>query len=158
LIGAHDAGGAFGLVLNRPLSANVQPVLAQWSWPIAEPAVVFNGGPVDASAVFVVGHGARVPDHEWASLLLPTVGLLEMDRVPEAMSTGVEAVRVFSGSAGWVSGQLESEIAGEAWFVVDAEPADVFSTRPERLWHEVLRRQPGSLAMFAFFPNDPAMN
>jgi putative transcriptional regulator len=35
---------------------------------------------------------------------------------------------------------------------------DIFSARPETLWRDVLQRQPGKLAMFAYAPNDPGVN
>jgi putative transcriptional regulator len=42
--------------------------------------------------------------------------------------------------------------------VVPAEPADLVSAQPERLWPEVLRRQPGSLAILASYPTDLRAN
>ena len=44
------------------------------------------------------------------------------------------------------------------WFMVDAEAADAFSQRPERLWEQVLRRAGGVAAWSLTFPDDPAMN
>ena len=29
---------------------------------------------------------------------------------------------------------------------------------PERLWHDVLRRQEGDLALLATYPDDPSLN
>ena len=45
-----------------------------------------------------------------------------------------------------------------AWFVVDSLPDDPFDTQPDELWHEVLRRQPGSMSWLASYPDDPTMN
>ncbi|HQW52234.1 MAG TPA: YqgE/AlgH family protein, partial [Tepidiformaceae bacterium] len=70
----------------------------------------------------------------------------------------VEVVRVFAGYAGWTAGQLEGEIAEEAWFVVDPLEEEIWTSEPDRLWRDVLRRQPGKLAMFAFAPADPTVN
>jgi putative transcriptional regulator len=65
---------------------------------------------------------------------------------------------VFAGYSGWGAGQLEREIEEEAWFVVDADPADPFSDNPETLWRDILKRQRGRLAMFAYAPKDPQVN
>ncbi len=65
---------------------------------------------------------------------------------------------MFAGYAGWGSGQLEDEIAEGGWFVVDADPTDPLSPAPELLWAQVLRRQRGTLALFAAYPADPTMN
>ena len=58
-------------------------------------------------------------------------------------------------SAGWAADQLEEEIGSGAWFVVDAEPADVRAAEPAGLWRSVLTRQGG---MFTTVPDDPSMN
>ena len=68
------------------------------------------------------------------------------------------ALRVWTGYAGWAPGQLEEEIAQDAWFVVDAVESDVTTAEPSELWRAVLGRQPGTLAWFANFPDDPAQN
>jgi len=42
--------------------------------------------------------------------------------------------------------------------VVDANADDVLSPAPDDLWEEVLRRQTGTVALFADYPPDPSMN
>ena len=74
------------------------------------------------------------------------------------MDLTVERMRIFSGYAGWGGGQLEGEIAQDAWFVVDAQPDDVFTESPESLWRDVLLRQKGDVRMYARFPEDPSLN
>jgi putative transcriptional regulator len=90
--------------------------------------------------------------------LLPHLGVLDLTEEPTTAFGVVERIRVFAGYAGWGAGQLEAEIAAQAWFVVDSRPQDVFSEQPERLWRDVLRRQPGQLAFVATYPPDPSLN
>jgi putative transcriptional regulator len=90
--------------------------------------------------------------------LTGSFGLVDLDLVPDALAGELTGVRVFSGYAGWGEGQLEAEIAEGSWYVVDAQPADVLSPEPDRLWRAVLRRQPGELAYVSSFPDDPSMN
>jgi putative transcriptional regulator len=71
---------------------------------------------------------------------------------------GLEAARVFVGYTGWGAGQLESEIEEGAWFVVDVKETDPFTANPDTLYREVLQRQGGQLAMFAYFPPDASQN
>ena len=58
--------------------------------------------------------------------------------------------------------QLEDELAEGAWFVgpatADGGFADAFTTDPDRLWREVLRRQGGDLAMVSTYLADPSLN
>jgi putative transcriptional regulator len=155
----HDANGAMGLVLNRPLGEEqVIGHLPQFAKYAGDPPVVFSGGPVEPSGALVL---ARYKER----LITPTpnpvvgrVGLVDLSRPVEELEGAVDEVRVFAGYAGWGEGQLEREIEEDAWFVVDAAAEDVFSAAPEGLWREILRRQRGRLAMFAYAPPDPSVN
>ena len=166
LVCRHGADGAFGLVLNRPLPSPIGPHVRAWGLPLAPPDRVFDGGPVEpgAALALVMGREAQeaqeaqqVLSDRWLMEPLPGLGLINLDEL-EATPVGLRGARVFSGYAGWGSGQLEGEILEEAWFVVDARYADVFTSNPDRLWHDVLRRQSGELAIFASFPPDPLLN
>ena len=78
--------------------------------------------------------------------------------LPAPAAGSFVGARVFSGYAGWDSGQLEAEIEEGSWYVVPARAADPISADPESLWRRVLRRQGGALALVSGFPEDPAMN
>lgn len=155
---SHDVDGAFGLVLNRPLEVAVAAAVPEWPIPLAPLPVVFLGGPVDSAMLFALGQGERAATEAWSLSALPGLGVLDLTRIEEATALGVERSRVFAGYAGWGAGQLEAELMEEAWFVVDATTDDVFTVAPERVWHAALGRGVGPLAMYAFFPDDPAVN
>ena len=160
LICAHGADGAFGLVLNRALPAPVGELLPAWGSRVVDPASIFRGGPVLTDRALALARIAPRVDGEalagW-DRIAGRVGLLDLDVHPSALA-GIEAVRIFSGHAGWSAGQLEGELMGEAWFVVDSEPTDAFDPDPESLWRRVLRRQAGRLALFANYPLDVTLN
>lgn len=159
LVCAHGPEGAFGLVLNRALAVPVGDPLPAWAGAVCAPPVVFLGGPV--SPARAVGLALLAPGVEGApgvARVTGRVGLLDLEREPSSVGAGVEQVRVFIGHAGWGAGQLESELLGEAWFVVDALPGDAFAPEPEGLWGAVLRRQRGDLSMLAHFPPDVGLN
>ncbi len=158
LVCAHEEGGAFGVVLNRPLEADLLDHLPQWRHLASSPAVIFFGGPVGTDGAVGLGLTRPGAAGEGWTAVTDRLGLFDLGRAPEEMAGSLERFRVFSGHAGWTAGQLEAEIERESWFVVDSEPGDPFSREPQRLWREVLRRQPGRLAMFADFPVDPAVN
>jgi putative transcriptional regulator len=161
LVLEHSDDGALGVVLNRPSQLDVAEPLPEWAPAAAHPPVVFIGGPVAPSAAVCL---ARLGRHGGAEGWQPVLGLagpvgtLDLDSDPDAAIPGLEEIRVFAGYAGWGPGQLEREIADAGWFVVDADPADALSPVPERLWVTVLRRQKGTLALFAGYPADPTMN
>jgi len=160
LICSHDENGAFGLVLNRPLEgAAVGEHVPAWVEHVAEPGVIFQGGPVEATVGLGLAFSRGEDDRPGWTSVVGNLGLADLARPPGTEgSADIERARVFAGYSGWGAGQLEAEMADEAWFVVDAIAGDAFTPNPARLWHEVLWRQGGKLAMFAFFPEDPTVN
>lgn len=155
----HSAEGALGLVLNRPLPpAAIAEHVPAWERYVTPPVVVFVGGPVERTAALALAlaHG-DTPESGWTPLS-DRIGLLDLGREPGEVGGSLAALRIFSGYAGWGAGQLDGEVEAGGWFVVDALPGDAFSAAPESLWREVLRRQPGQLAMFAHYPDDPSAN
>jgi putative transcriptional regulator len=159
---AYGEDGAVGLVLNRPSGTTVAAPLPRWEHMAASPAVIFVGGPVQNDAVICLarslGHpAAAAPPREWKAVT-PDVGTLDLDLDPDAVQSSMSGLRLFAGYAGWAPGQLEGEIAAGAWWVVDAEPDDVFCDEPGQLWKAVLRRQGSSLAVVASYPANPAWN
>jgi putative transcriptional regulator len=162
----HNEQGSLGVILNRPTDLSVADVLDAWSALASEPDVVFQGGPVGldgALALAALGDRARVgpPDRAeppgWRQVY-GDLGLVDLDAEPAALAARLGSLRIFAGYAGWGPGQLEVELAQDAWYVVDSEPGDAFSPQPERLWGDVLRRQPGDIAFVATRPVDPTLN
>ena len=86
------------------------------------------------------------------------VKICGLRRVEDALANGVDRIRVFSGYSGWIAGQLEREMAEEGWFVCDPRPEDIFTEHPAEVWRNVLQRQRGELAMFAFYPDELGKN
>jgi putative transcriptional regulator len=150
--------GALGVVLNRPSELDLSDPLPEWARAAAHPPVVFIGGPVaPTAAVCLARLRPRGGTDGWQQLL-GAVGTLDLDSDPHEAIPRLDELRVFAGYAGWGPGQLEREIAEGGWFVVDAEAGDALSPAPEDLWRTVLRRQKGTLALFAGYPSDPTLN
>lgn len=158
LICQENDDGYLGLILNRPLEATVGEHLPEWEHLVSAPARIFEGGPVQREVALALGRrtdgGA---DGGWTPIG-EQLGLLDLRGTPSELWGVVEQLRIFSGYSGWGAGQLQGELREQAWFVVDAEPGDPFAEDAEGMWRQVLRRQPGNLAMFAHFPPDPALN
>lgn len=160
LVLEHGDPGALGVVLNRPMHVEVGEILAGWSdlADAAPPGVIFSGGPVSPDAVIGLARPAGdAPGGEWREVA-PATAVVDLSVAPADQPTPLRAARLFSGYAGWDAGQLEGEIEEGAWFVVDAVAADVLGADPDRLWHDVLQRQGGRLAMLAAYPPSPTVN
>lgn len=157
LVLEHGDHGALGVVLNRPSGLSVAEPLPQWEQFVADPPVVFVGGPVAPSAAICL---ARARDEREAAAWKPLfdgLGTLDLEGHPDDVPV-LDRLRVFAGYAGWGPGQLEGEIGEGAWFVVDSHPDDALSDEPGGLWRWVLKRQGGDYALVSTFPPDPNMN
>jgi putative transcriptional regulator len=158
LILEHSEDGAVGVVLNRPTTTDLVDALPAWDRLAIEPSVLFTGGPVAPDAAICLGRGWPGEQGEGYEPLFGNLGTVDLTLDPEALTSVVQGIRLFVGYSGWGEGQLEGEIEAGAWFVVDTHPDDALSTRPDDLWQTVLKRQKGTVAMFANFPPNPAMN
>ncbi|MCU1352598.1 MAG: hypothetical protein JWM05_1807 [Acidimicrobiales bacterium] len=154
---AHSEEGAFGVVLNRPSATAVDEVVPAWSPWASPPGMVFLGGPVGRDAVVGVGRCDGAPAPGFQALLGP-VGTVDLNEPPTEDRGAPDAVRLFAGSAGWASGQLEDELAEGAWWLATASPEDPMTPDPAGLWERVLRRQTTKVAWFANHPGDPTVN
>lgn len=154
-----DADGALGVVLNRPSPILVADVLVDWSTVVAEPEVLFRGGPVSTEGALAVALLAESGDAPVGFREVSgSLGILDLDTPVELVDGSLRGMRIFAGYAGWGAGQLEGEIEEGSWYVVPGEPGDVFRTDASDLWRDVLRRQPGVLAWHSTRPFNPELN
>jgi putative transcriptional regulator len=156
----HDDDGALGVVLDRPSELAVGDVLPGWADVVDPPSTLFAGGPVStgsALGVAVLAPGTTAAPLGWRRVFGDT-GLLDLDTPMEVLADALAGLRIFAGYSGWSPGQLEAEVDEAAWFVVPADPTDLTTATPERLWAQVLRRQGGRLALLANYPDDPMQN
>ena len=150
LVIEHTDEGAMGVVLNRPTEtavADAVPALAD----LAEPEdVVYSGGPVGIEAVLALGD-FETPD-EAGTPVTGSLGLLD----PERQDVSIRRLRVYAGYAGWAPGQLDEELAQEAWIVEPVAVDDPFTQ--DDLWPDALQRKGGAYALLATMPADPSLN
>ena len=158
LLDVNDEG-ALGVVLNRPTPVPVSSVLEGWGSVVAEPEVLFQGGPVSTEGALAVGllrssDDAPVGFREVAGPL----GILDLDTPVELVDGTLSGLRIFAGYAGWGATQIVDEVEEGSWYVVPSTPFDAFGDDPGQLRREVLRRQPGELAWNSTRPLDPHLN
>lgn len=148
----HDAEGALGVVLNRPMSVAVAEHFEALAAVVSYPPVFFEGGPVASNNVIAVGAAPGESPR-----------LLDLDEMAKPGTVLPGQMRLFAGYAGWSAGQLEEELLSGSWVVADTHrddlgSDDVFGAHPADLWRTVLRRQPQPISRMAFYPDDLIAN
>jgi putative transcriptional regulator len=96
---------------------------------------VLQGGPVQTDRGFVVHHIGGEWEHsrKVSSRLQVTTSPDILDAM--ARGTGPETALVALGYAGWGAGQLEAELAQNAWLTVPCDERILFDTPFEDRWH-----------------------
>lgn len=134
----HTHEGALGLIVNRPMELTIGEVLAQLEIP-RSPHVglddpVYFGGPVQSDRGLVL----HSPECVWHSTLRirDQLCITSSKDILEAMGRGEgpERFLLALGYAGWSQGQLEAEMAENAWLSIEAEASVIFDHPAQDRW------------------------
>jgi putative transcriptional regulator len=154
----HDREGAVGVVINRPADKTVREVWDTLGYDeCARDDLIYVGGPVPGPLVAV--HTLE-PFSERE--VLPGVHVaMHRDAIDVIVRRKDVQLRLYSGHAGWGSGQLEGELEAGGWLTTEATEQEIFA-EPESIWKSVTERI--GLEIMAphldekLVPPDPSLN
>jgi putative transcriptional regulator len=133
----HNAEGAMGIVVNRPLEISFDDIFEHLEIPDFahnHAQRVLSGGPVQTDRGFVLHR--RASGQRWQSTLDLTeqIALTTSRDILDAIAhdDGPQDALVALGYAGWGPGQLEREIVENAWLTLPADPDILFEVPLER--------------------------
>ncbi|HEY2230207.1 MAG TPA: YqgE/AlgH family protein [Xanthobacteraceae bacterium] len=138
----HGAGGALGIVLNRPLGerplASLLEAIGEKDSGITGSLRIFSGGPVQPEIGFVI-HSTDYHRPETVEI----DGRVAMTSSREILRDivdqhGPQKTLVAFGYAGWAPGQLEGELAQRAWFTVAEDTKLIFDEDREKVWDDAV--------------------
>ena len=132
----HNANGAMGLVVNRPQELNLADILEQLR-PDEEPPAstlqvpIYQGGPVQTDRGFVLHPSG--PTYQ-ATVELGGISLSTSQDVLFAIADGLGPKQslITLGYAGWEAGQLEAELADNAWLTCPFDADILFGMDSEQ--------------------------
>jgi putative transcriptional regulator len=142
----HDATGALGLIVNRPIGRGpLSELLRGFGIDSGKAAgdaevVLHAGGPVERRRAFAL-HST-----DYADPVTLSVGrhaaLSALGDVLQAIGDGHGPRRLMLalGYAGWGPGQLENEIDREDWLVAPFDEELAFGGEPDSKWQRAMRR------------------
>jgi putative transcriptional regulator len=156
----HDAKGAFGLMINRPIGDQpIADLLAgstgagrkaggpspgpdgQADDKITGTIQVFLGGPVEPQYGFVI-HSAEYHRADTVAVAAGIAMTATRDALRDIGQHHGPAKYLFAiGYSGWGAGQLEGEIARRDWFTEPATPDLVFDKDTDAIWKKALERR-----------------
>lgn len=134
----HRDEGAMGIVINRPTEVTLGELFDHMGLEThelrAREELVLMGGPVKRDRGFVL----HSPDPRWkASMEISERVALSTSRemlAAIAAGDGPQKAIVALGYAGWGAGQLEEEMAQNAWLSGPADPEVIFDTAHDDRW------------------------
>jgi putative transcriptional regulator len=154
LLCKHSEDGAFGLVVNRPLTTSGR-VVVNLDPPVStdRELEVWVGGPVEPQRSWMLVKGELLRDDDPGQMTI-TDGL-SLTTSPTLLRRLLEpqpppGARLVVGYSGWAPGQLEAELEASAWLVSDVDPQLIFNTPADRMWEAAIRRlgaDPATLQM-----------
>jgi putative transcriptional regulator len=138
----HNAGGALGIVLNRPLGE--RPLASLLDATGAKDSTaggslrIYYGGPVQPEVGFVI-HSADYHQPETIEINSRVAMTSSREILRDIASQhGPEKLLVAFGYAGWAAGQLEGELAQRAWFTSAADSKLIFDQDRDKVWDDAI--------------------
>lgn len=127
----HNKEGAMGMIINRTTNILTMDLFESLKFKVESEIVQQNlllGGPVNSDAVFVL-HGKP---QEWNSTISVTkeIGLTTSGDILQAIASdkGPKNYLIALGYAGWNPGQLDEELAQNAWIQAPSDFDILFNT------------------------------
>jgi putative transcriptional regulator len=142
LIAKEDAGGALGIVINRPIGtiplASLLHAMGLNATGVKGDVRTFSGGPVEPDLGFVL-HGADY--HRAGTIAID--GRVAMTLNPDVLldighGRGPAKYLIAFGYAGWGPGQLAAELARGDWLITGENAKLVFDEDRARVWHDAM--------------------
>jgi putative transcriptional regulator len=144
----HDASGALGLIVNRPVrDVPLAPLLRQFGLDDAgvNGSIRFHyGGPVEPTGGFLLhtAEYATARTERVAGDIAVTVLSPRPEVLGEIARGGGPRHFLFAlGYAGWAAGQLEREIDNGAWITVPADESLLFDDDHTKKWDRAMSRR-----------------
>lgn len=151
LMSAHNAEGAMGVVLNRPLHKRLGELSGEFALGPLASVPLFTGGPVQTEQLVLAAWQIRDDGFRLHFGIEP-------DKALQLLDEEGTHVRGFLGYSGWSAGQLENEMKMNTWIVADV-PEDLLShTQDDSLWRTVLGREGVEWRLLANEPESPELN
>jgi putative transcriptional regulator len=141
----HDATGAMGLVINKPVATvPIDELLKGFGLKeknSKREIVVHYGGPVGTRQGFVLHSDEIVM--ETSSKIANDIAMTADAKMIEAIAggKGPRQALFMLGYAGWAPYQLENELNLHSWIVIPGDRALIFGNNADKKWRQAIDKQ-----------------
>ena len=153
LLSLHNAEGAMGVVLNRPMEKTLGELGTELAHGGLSDVPLYQGGPVNPEQLILV---AWETDTSAGNVKL-YFGI-DPEKLIELRQEREIEVRGFLGYSGWAAGQLENEMKRESWIVAPVSQELVGGLEGRALWRAVVGALSPRWKILADEPDDPERN
>ncbi len=154
----HSEEGSFGFVLNNLIDVNLKELNDQF--PDLD-IQISTGGPVETESMFFI--------HTLADELNESIALgngiyiggdfEQLYTIIDEKHMNENTIRFFLGYSGWEAGQLEEEIAENAWVVAEISDAkEIMEIQQPDTWKYFMNKLGSKYKIMTDFPIDPNEN
>lgn len=136
----HDAQGAMGVILNRPLPLTLVKICAESQLVFSgDPDVTaWRGGPVDPQRGIILMRGG-LPSEEDTVLDFTDFVSFRKDLLESLLMDDTATYRLFLGYSGWGPNQLDAEMEQGAWARLPLHPEWLLTDEPKGLWQRAIQ-------------------
>ena len=173
LVVQHDADGAVGVVVNRPMDVTVRAACRQVLGVACDvDGPLHHGGPCEAVLLVLypdstgepTGNATADPTGSSSELagddgVLPGLRVTtDKDHIERLLRAGTPGLKVIVGYSGWGGGQLEAEMATGSWLTVPATAARALGPAGPLWTRLVTEANLGRYVDPRLIPDDPSAN
>jgi len=157
LLAEHNEEGSFGLIINKPVDLRLSDIVKDFP---SFDTPVYLGGPVKTDSLYFI----HTLGDEIENSLEINEGLYwggDIEVVKELITIGKidpKDIKFFVGYSGWVSKQLDGELARNSWLVANIKAKEVMEADPDKMWKKTVKNLGGDYAYWTNFPSDPTLN
>lgn len=157
LLCEHNEDGSIGFILNKKLDMRVDELIADFP---EFDAPVYFGGPVQTDTIHYIHNvGDLLEDSRLISKSVWWGGNFEkLKFLITSELIKPQNIRFFVGYSGWSEGQLDEEMEGNSWVIADMHPNYLFSSKPHRLWEQIMSNKGDAYAVIATLPDSATHN
>jgi|JI9StandDraft_1071089.scaffolds.fasta_scaffold35606_3 putative transcriptional regulator len=158
LICEHTRAGSFGLVINKPFPTELPPEIIAVE-ELHNPKIQYRlGGRMQQNQMMLL----HTSEENKEQTLKVTDGIYlggDLNFLQESLSSKeAPEILLCFGYTGWISTELEHELAAGFWYTAPANKELVFTVPPEKVWRTALESLGDQYKSIAMMPDDLSLN